>query len=91
MLGADKSFVLDHRRVRKRPEQLDFIAELGNLVLALAFERNALDGNDLARVEVECSIDRAELAATDALAKLLSEGGASARWAETHLQLRVLT
>ena len=71
MLGADKALVLDDGRMRDVLEHLDLVGELEDLVLGLALEPDALDGDDAARVHVQRAVDAAELAPADALAEEL--------------------
>jgi len=71
VLGPNGALVPDDTRVREAAQELDLAAQLLDLVLRLALEQDALDGDDLAVAEVERAVDGPELAAPDRLAKLL--------------------
>lgn len=73
MLGANDALVLDNGGVRETLQKSDFVAQLVDLLRCLAFELDALDRDDAARVEIESAENGAELTATDALAELLHE------------------
>lgn len=68
---ANESLVLDDARVIQALKHRDLVRKLLDLLLALALEKDSLNGDDATRVEVESAVDGAELAATDALAELL--------------------
>lgn len=74
MFRPHESLVLDDSGMSETLEHRYFVRELLDLLLALAFELDALDGDDSTGVEVESSIDGSKLTSSDALSELLSIG-----------------
>jgi hypothetical protein len=64
--------VLYNARVRQPLHQLHLVHQLGDLCLGQTLQSYPLHGDHLAGVQVECPVDRSELAAPDAISELLN-------------------
>lgn len=73
MLRLYCALVTDHTRMAQLLEKLDLVRKLQDLILFLVGECNALDRDDSAGVEIERTVNGAELASTNAFAELLSK------------------